>query len=110
MSQFKAAEEGDLTTVRQLVNEGNVDEKNHMGWTVLHKACRGGRVEVVDYLLGLKADVNARDSDECSPLLRAAANSRPQCVKRMIEAGADPSMADTNGNTPCIMLVIRSSA
>ena len=68
MDQYGAAEDGDLALLQELVSAANVDERDADGWTVLHYACKGGHAHVVEWLLGLGADVNARNNYGSTPL------------------------------------------
>lgn len=44
-------------------------------------------------------DLNARDSGGQTPLMLAAARSKPHICKLLLDAGADPHLTDPNGNS-----------
>ncbi len=50
-------------------------------------------LELVDVLLDAGADVNARNTRGLTPLFNAAANGDVQVLQRMIDRGADPTLA-----------------
>uniref|UniRef100_A0AC35TPG9 SH3 domain-containing protein n=1 Tax=Rhabditophanes sp. KR3021 TaxID=114890 RepID=A0AC35TPG9_9BILA len=86
---FDAALEGQLETVMEnalLVK--SVSQPNEEGITALHNAICAGYLEVVKYLIGMKADVNAQDSDGWTPLHCAASCNSLPISKILIENGA----------------------
>lgn len=105
MAQFVAAEEGDLERVQQLVTRENVDEIDILttfGGTVLHIACMEGHVNVTHWLVSTFGNliVNVRDTDSWTALHFAAHNSHSRCIQILLDAGADPRIADDDGATP----------
>jgi ankyrin repeat protein len=46
------------------------------------------------------ADINAKESSNSSPLLRASYNGHIEIVKILVNAGADINAKDNNGKTP----------
>lgn len=56
--------------------------------TLLHAAVAGGNVKIVEYLLDRKVDIEARDSQEYSPLYLAALSSNLPIAKLLVERGA----------------------
>ena len=73
----------------------------------LHYAARYVNIEVIDLLIGSGADVNrgmTEDSDDLpagtTPLHFAAQGKALIALKRLLEAGADPNIADSAGQTP----------
>lgn len=95
-----AAYEGNLPRVQQLVNANNIEEHDWLGRTVLHRACEGGSDEVVDYLVGLKANINARSDCLKTPLYYAVSHSHPKCAKRLLDAGANPTIVNDHHMIP----------
>ena len=70
------------------------------GSTPLHIAVEKGLgVAVIDKLLEHGACVNASDSYGRTPLLGVVNKNRYKHAKWLLQAGADASMADVNGNT-----------
>lgn len=65
------------------------------GTTALHFAARNGNLQMVKMLLAAGADVNAKDAEGATPILRVASyvsnftNKEVQIYEALIEAGAD---------------------
>ena len=116
-----AAFNGKPDSVKWLLDKGenvNFSFKN-TGENALHYTiCKTGemdaRAEIVKVLIAAGIDVNKRTlpgkSTLCfmrdaylkgeSPLHRAAAYGNAAIIKMLLDAGADPSMKDANGDTP----------
>ena len=68
-----------------------------VGWTPLHRAAENqgysydkkGNLGVVKALIEAGADINKADTDNRTPLYRAAARGHEAVVKALIEEGAD---------------------
>ena len=45
-------------------------------------------------------DVDARSANGLTPLHWAAANGTPETIEALLEAGADPTVRDDDGDTP----------
>jgi len=86
----EAAREGDLATLKRLVEEGvDVDAANPYGATALAYACDKGHLEVVEFLVAAGADVNTKDSFyEFTPLGWSLFEEHDEIVKVLIDAGA----------------------
>eukprot|EP00466_Bigelowiella_natans_P020476 jgi/Bigna1/134218/aug1.24_g8926 len=77
---LKAAEAGDLTVVRRLVETKsvNVEAKDNDGWTPLILAAREGHIDTVRYLVEkANANVEAKNNSGSTPLMLAAAKNNP---------------------------------
>lgn len=71
------------------------------GVTPLHVAARGGRHDVVELLLSLKADVHATSSRGATALHLAASGQHGTVVRLLMEHGARLDCRDERGHTPC---------
>jgi Ankyrin repeats (many copies) len=58
------------------------------------------QVAIVQELLLRKADVNARDLKQETPLYKACMLGNPDVVESLLQAGADPTLQDINGRPP----------
>jgi ankyrin repeat protein len=91
----RAAREGDLTRVQELLAARySVNRFDELGKTPLHYAAAGEHFAVVDALLAAGADVNARDEKVIgeTPLGECAASCSYEMAKRLVDAGADPTI------------------
>ncbi len=71
------------------------------GLTALLFASRQGYTDTVEALLKHGADVNEVDpGDNTSPLLIAVINGRFDLAEKLLQAGANPNLAQKNGVTP----------
>jgi ankyrin repeat protein len=61
---------------------------------------RESQLNVIRELLAHGAKVNAQDTDGCTPLHYAVINMDAAMVELLLEAGADPKIADKGGDTP----------
>lgn len=81
-----------------LARGANPNRLTHWGETVLHCAIKKGKVKVVKILLEHSANPNIVDSDQCTPLHRAAARKgSAEIVHMLLENGADVSCINNVG-------------
>ncbi|MGV3590645.1 MAG: ankyrin repeat domain-containing protein [Gammaproteobacteria bacterium] len=104
-----AAQQGDLATVRQLLQEGaDVNEPQIDGTTALHWAAQANDVAMTRVLLDASADANARNRVGAPPLLPAAINGNAELLTLLLDGGADPNESvSATGDTP-LMLAART--
>lgn len=106
-----AAYQGDLKTVKKLVEEGtpvdtaltggqDVDGSSLGGKTALMFAAEYGKVQVCQYLIEKGAKVNKRQNDGNTPLIWAAAGGSVQICKLLLANGAKINAPGRNGETP----------
>jgi ankyrin repeat protein len=81
-----------VEVVELLVEKGaNHEHLSEGGRTPLMKACRGGHVEVIKFLLSKGADVNRTTaSNDHTPLSLACAGGHIAAVEVLLAAGANP--------------------
>ena len=80
------------------------------GERALHLAARSGNVEIVRLLLKRShADPNATDNKGCTPLMATCRSSYvyTKVVRLLLEAGADPALANENGLLPLHVAAFR---
>jgi ankyrin repeat protein len=88
--------------VQLLCSEGlQVDVRNLRAETPLHEAARQGKLEKIRELQALGADLEARDENGHTPILKAAHGARDgcgqlECLQYLLETGADPTARGTD--------------
>lgn len=97
MSDFAwAIKNGDVELVKKLVEGDGVDVNATVeGRTPLHYAGDYGQLPVLQYLTSRGAALNTPDKHGISPLLAAIWEGHTECVKFLLEKGADK-----NGTAP----------
>lgn len=69
------------------------------GWTPLHLAVVHNQLEVIDKLLGLRADTGKKDKAGRTAIYLACERGNLDALKRLAEAGADCNIAANDGKT-----------
>jgi ankyrin repeat protein len=84
---------------RELVNRliGRRAEVNKEGWTALHYASTGAHLPVMALLIGAGAQVDALSPNGTTPLMMAAHYGNAAAVKLLLEAGAHPQLKNQLG-------------
>lgn len=70
------------------------------GVTPLMKAARMGNTPKIEDLLANRADIGAEDESGWTALMYAVASYRPEPIRLLLSAGADPNHVSINGDTP----------
>ncbi len=106
----KLCHDGNLTRVKKFVEKLSDDDlaeklwnkKGVFGYTPLHEAVASGKAEVLDYVLKKtgNAHVNCRANSGYTPLHLAASSGHKDCVKALLNHGADIGILDEYGKTP----------
>jgi ankyrin repeat protein len=87
-----AAGTGNLAIAKLLLSAGaEVNDFQRGQVTALMDCCRRGDVEMVSWLIANGATVDAEDSSGDTALFLAAQEGATDCVRRLLEAGANPS-------------------
>lgn len=100
------AARGDWPGVCDAIRAGHdVDAVDVGNWTPLHwavdmGAVAGQRKETVSTLIDAGANLEAKDFEGSTPLLRACMSGNEELVRLLIEAGADTSATNKHGWTP----------
>ena len=100
ISVIKAANIGDIETVRQYLNAGMDVNAKHKGRTLLHAAAGRGREVIAELLIDNGANVNVKDALAATPLHEAANIGDNELVELLIAKGADVNANDIYGSTP----------
>eukprot|EP00427_Karlodinium_veneficum_P011833 CAMPEP_0169092070 /NCGR_PEP_ID=MMETSP1015-20121227/16710_1 /TAXON_ID=342587 /ORGANISM="Karlodinium micrum, Strain CCMP2283" /LENGTH=358 /DNA_ID=CAMNT_0009152625 /DNA_START=27 /DNA_END=1106 /DNA_ORIENTATION=- len=95
----EAVNQGSLEGVVLLLTQGDRDisEKDTAGDTALHRAAYHSSAEIVEVLLGSRADPNISDRKGKTALRRAYDNE--DVAKLLLAADADPNVSDKDGTT-----------
>lgn len=72
---------------------------NKTGWTPLHYAASGAKAPIITLLLDHSAYIDAESPNNSTPLMMAAMYGNAECVKLLLEAGADPTLKNQLGLT-----------
>jgi len=102
LSVHKAAENKQLSLVIALVEE-NPDAVNTLdddGRIALHWAAAVGAADIASYLLEHRADKDAQDLGNWTPLHCASSAGHDGVVRELLGAGADPKKTNDKGLTP----------
>lgn len=85
---YLAAEQGDLETVRRLLDKGAmVDARDNCLWTPLMRAAQNGHLAVVQALLQAGADINVKDKDGYHALTAVVITNQVAMLEYLIEQG-----------------------
>ncbi|KDO24528.1 hypothetical protein SPRG_10343 [Saprolegnia parasitica CBS 223.65] len=99
-SLVNAARAGDLEEVQKLLALGYdanaIDEDER---TALHWAAACGHMDVADLLVGL-SKINHQDDSGWTPLMSAASAGHVEMVSFLLSKGANPNLANENGQIP----------
>ena len=71
--------------------------KDNDGFSLLHKATKGGNTSIINKLLSLGLDVDSRGSTGVTPLMTAALGGKKGAFEMLLQRGADPSLKDSDG-------------
>ncbi|MFP4565719.1 MAG: ankyrin repeat domain-containing protein [Spirochaetaceae bacterium] len=78
--------------------------RDESGLPALFRAVRSGSLNVVRLLVDYGADVNEQSGDRgTSPLMEAAGTGQVAVTRQLLEAGADPDMVSTYGQSAAIL-------
>lgn len=100
LSAVQEAKLGQWYEVARKCREGDPNEADDSGVSVLHLAAQAGKRQLVDILLGLGAKPGVVDHARGrTPLHYAAAGGHTGSMQALLEGGANPAAADTSGAT-----------
>jgi len=99
---FDALEKNNIEQVKAIIeaNHQLLMAKDETGDTPLHYAAQQKQPEMVLYLLGKGADVNAKDVNLRTPLHSSTIAGSKECTAILIERGADTKAADFREQMP----------
>ena len=98
-----AAKKGDVDILQLLSDKGALLHQPTSSDTrmlPIHWAASEGRTFSINFLLGKRhQDINAQDSNGCTPVIIAAQHNQINCVIYLVKSGADMSLKDNNQDT-----------
>jgi len=104
---IRAADRGDVAAVRRFLDDGFAPNAgNEIGYTALMGAARGARLDVIRLILSCGGQAALADKRGYTALHWAVAqppadsSNQLNCVRALIEAGADPNARNEEGITP----------
>lgn len=111
---FMAARSGNYQLLKQMVKlQSTIDPHDGSGNTPLHLACQHGHFDCAELLVSSQADLQARNTTSCTPLILAVMNAERQEKNRpekkqphfkvaelLLASGAKPNEHDAWGQTP----------
>jgi len=65
----------------------------------IHWAASDGKIASIRFLLERRQDINAQDSNGCTPVVIAAQHNQAGCVIFLVKNGCDLQLRDSNGDT-----------
>ncbi|XP_075826903.1 uncharacterized protein LOC142848568 [Microtus pennsylvanicus] len=96
-----AAGVGNVALVERLIksSEHHVNECDRRGRSPLHYASAHNHPNVVTLLSSNDCtDINMKDDEGCTPLIKAAQRDNVECLSILLRHGADPHIVDANGD------------
>ncbi len=69
----------------------------------LHKAAETGNLRTIQTLLATRIDLNTQNNKGQTPLLLSILNGHPQVALALLNANANPNIADKQGRTPLMV-------
>ena len=87
------------------VDEAGADAEGETRWRELFEAASGpnASADAIARLAGEGVDVNATDSEGNTALHAAARGNAPNCVRALLEHGADPAISNLIGSTALLL-------
>jgi ankyrin repeat protein len=103
---FIDIEKGNNESVIKLLKEMGVDAFDRYKRTVLINAAFSGNLELMEWCLDNKANINHRDNGGMSALHFAAQEGRPDVAKHLVKKGAELDIKDAQGKSPFLTALL----
>ena len=93
----RAIQRGRLNMLDFLADRGaDLDATSNEGWNLLHLAAVEDNADIVRWCIRRNLPLDALKKGDCSALYLAVANGQTNAIQALLEAGADPNLAETN--------------
>lgn len=92
-----ACGQGDISAIKQLIQEFGVENMDSCGRTPLMYSVIGNKSKACRVLIKLGADLNARDDQGNTPLIWSACRGARDATNELLRMGADVAACDTEG-------------
>jgi len=96
---FRAAQQGDVATLGQLVPSRVSAREKHHEWPLVMTAAFAGKADCVSYLLEKGADPNESLASGFTPLMQAARSGHVEAVQALLKGGAKVDTVDARDGT-----------
>ena len=100
---IEAAKRSDRAEMEALLEEDDslvAYKARGIGHTAMHWAASQGDRQLMQWLVSLGGDVNARNTSEATPLHTAAGSGQAMSLEWLLQHGADASLANDDDATP----------
>jgi ankyrin repeat protein len=104
----RAADDARTNALLAAQSHADVNQTSSDGTTALHWAIYRNNVRLVERLLSLGANANAKNDYGSTPLSEAAVVGNPEVVKKLLKAGANVESPNADGQT-ALMIIARTS-
>ena len=78
----------------------NLNSQNHAGTTILHTACQNGYLDLVNFLIIKKVDIDLQDNNGHTPLHLCAIYAQYDIAQVLIQNNANLYLLNKNNVTP----------
>ena len=102
-------------SIKLLVEKSDINLRDDLGNSPIHLALKTKKDDIFELLLQKNADVNVpgrvdSTTKDQTILYVAVARGDEELVKRLLDLGADPNIADSSGSLPLVEAVVDSDA
>ena len=105
----RAIQRGQLDLLDFLADRGaDLAATSNEGWNLLHLAAVQDNADVVRWCIRRNLPLDALKKGDCTALYLAVANNQTNAVQALLDAGADPNLAATNGLWTPLMKTART--
>ena len=81
--------------------------RDNIGSTCLHAAAQAGEINMIQHLITTHHDINARNIHGATPLHSAASEKQGEALLVLLQAGADKTLLNNNGQSPYQVYLMR---